>query len=280
MAKLYSIANWERFYEVSDSKKVAGPLQWVPVRTKTDGFGYLRITQEKNRAELLAAWYLMLGIAAKQNREDRGKLIRNGVPLTPDDMELLTRFPAQLFERALVFFSDPRQGWMRSDEIGDHPDQSGQNPGPSESSGPTGQDRTVHNRTGQELVRAAGAAPASDDSEWLTELQQNPAYKAINIPAERAKMLAWCQVNRKKPSRRRFLNWINRIEVPMQAAQYNPAPKAPAIAEPRGWKAFLDETYPGSVYSSGGTTEAKRWADLPVEYQAKISQEMRVNEAA
>jgi hypothetical protein len=62
--KLYKIKDWSKHYEVSDSKKVEGPLQWVAVRTKTDGFGYLRITQEKTRTDLLAAWYLMLSIAA------------------------------------------------------------------------------------------------------------------------------------------------------------------------------------------------------------------------
>ena len=64
--KLYRINKWAEFYEVSDSRKVDGPLSWVAVRTKTDGLGFLRITQEKSRTDLLAAWYLMLGIAAKQ----------------------------------------------------------------------------------------------------------------------------------------------------------------------------------------------------------------------
>src|SRR5574343_691036 len=107
---LYKIANWEKFYEVSDSKKVDGPLQWVAVRTKTDGLGFLRITLEPDRTDLLAAWYLLLGLAAKQPKGERGKLSRDGVPLTPDDMELLTRFPAKLFVKALAFFSDAKQG--------------------------------------------------------------------------------------------------------------------------------------------------------------------------
>ena len=31
------------------------------------------------------------------------------------------------------------------------------------------------------------------------------------------KMTAWCTVNRKQPSRRRFINWLNRAERPMAA---------------------------------------------------------------
>lgn len=143
--KLYRIAEWAKYYEVSDSKKVEGPLSWVPVRTKTDGFGYLRITQEPNRTELLAAWYLMLGIAAKQPKAERGKLSRNGRPLTTSDMELMTRFPAEMFAKALEFFSDPKQGWLISESIRIDSEETGWNQDSSESSGPTGQDRTGQN---------------------------------------------------------------------------------------------------------------------------------------
>lgn len=147
--RIYRIADWAKYYEVSDSKKVSGPLQWVPVRTKTDGFGYARITQQKDRSDLLAAWYLMLGIAAKQPKGERGILARNGIALTPEDMELMTRFPAAIFDKALKFYSDPKQGWLvytdTSDPIRIDPDEPGCPPEESESSGPTGQDRTGQN---------------------------------------------------------------------------------------------------------------------------------------
>lgn len=278
---LYRIKNWEKYYEISDTKKVQGPLQWVAVRTKTDGFGYLRLTQQKNRAELLAAWYLMLGIAAKQNREDRGRLARDGIPLTPDDMELLTRFPAQLFDNALVFFSDPKQGWLESETIGQHPIPSDGATKSSDLSGPTGQDRTGHteqDRTLAQSVRAAGAAPASD-SEWLVELSRNPAYTGINVSVEHGKMVAWCEAHRKQPTRRRFVNWLNRAERPMQVGQGRPAPR-PAVPEPHGWKAYLNRTYPDAVYAVGGKSEAHEWSQLPTDVQTKLAGEIRRNEEA
>jgi hypothetical protein len=153
--KLYRIADWAKYYEVSDSRKVDGPLNWVPVRTKTDGFGFLRITQERDRSDLLAAWYLMLGIAAKQPKGSRGALARNGMPLTPDDMELMTRFPAGVFAKALLFFSDAKQGWLTSEEFGVNPDASGQNPGLSGATPPIGQDRT-----GQDIILQPAAGPS------------------------------------------------------------------------------------------------------------------------
>ncbi len=56
------------------------------------------------------------------------------------------------------------------------------------------------------------------DFEWLETLKANPAYQHINVNAEMAKMRTWCDVNKKQPTRRRFVNWLNRIEKPLQAA--------------------------------------------------------------
>lgn len=56
----------------------------------------------------------------------------------------------------------------------------------------------------------------------------------------------------------------------------NPAPApAPPVPEPFQWKAFLNHTYPDSVYSAGGTSEAHRWEDIPREYQLKFAHEIR-----
>lgn len=58
----------------------------------------------------------------------------------------------------------------------------------------------------------------SCDAEWLEELKSNPAYEGIDVDREFAKMATWCQTNGKKPSRRRFVNWLNRTEKPMTNA--------------------------------------------------------------
>lgn len=54
------------------------------------------------------------------------------------------------------------------------------------------------------------STPTLPDDEWLASLGKNPAYRHINITIEFHKMREWCNVNRKVPSRRRFINWINR----------------------------------------------------------------------
>jgi hypothetical protein len=111
-APLYKIANWHALYESRESHRTAGPLKWIPVPTKTDGLGFGLLRQHRNKVKLLAAWYLLLGIAAKQDKESRGFIARDGVALTADDLELMTGFPVEIFSEAFAFFTQKKQGWL------------------------------------------------------------------------------------------------------------------------------------------------------------------------
>lgn len=53
------------------------------------------------------------------------------------------------------------------------------------------------------------------DEEWLTDLSKNEAYQGIDVRREFQKMSVWCHANRRVPSRKRFVNWLNRVEKPM-----------------------------------------------------------------
>lgn len=55
------------------------------------------------------------------------------------------------------------------------------------------------------------------DELWLNQLATNPAYTTTDVRREYAKMQAWCSVNRKMPTRRRLVAWLNRVEKPMDA---------------------------------------------------------------
>lgn len=55
------------------------------------------------------------------------------------------------------------------------------------------------------------------DEEWLDSLQARECYKEIGVRMLYAKMLAWCELKGKKPTRARLLNWLNREEKPMHA---------------------------------------------------------------
>jgi hypothetical protein len=64
---------------------------------------------------------------------------------------------------------------------------------------------------------------ATSDKDWLEELAKNPAYSSINILVELGKMQAWCAINGRQASRRRFINWLNRAEKPIASNGIAPA---------------------------------------------------------
>ncbi len=86
---------------------------------------------------------------------------------------------------------------------------------------------------------ANGSRPQSVE-DWLKELEADKTYQGIDVRREYGKMLAWCNVRRKQPTKRRFINWINGAEktLPAQHAarpdykrNYAPAPREPTEAE-------------------------------------------------
>lgn len=58
-----------------------------------------------------------------------------------------------------------------------------------------------------------GSTPSSET--WFAELTAQPAYASIDVRREFSKMEVWCQANKKQPTRRRFINWLNRIDQPI-----------------------------------------------------------------
>ena len=83
----------------------------------------------------------------------------------------------------------------------------------------------------------AGTSPISakppskvplNDEEWLRGLESDPTYAGINVRQELGKMNRWCAVNQKHPTQRRFINWLNRTDKPIQAAIVQPSKAASA----------------------------------------------------
>lgn len=54
-----------------------------------------------------------------------------------------------------------------------------------------------------------------DDEAWLVALEADETYKGISIRMEFGKMKAWCAASKKVPSRLRFINWLNRVDRPV-----------------------------------------------------------------
>ena len=203
-APLYKIANWHALYESRESHRTAGPMKWLPVVTKTDGFGFGLLRQQKNNTELLAAWYLLLGIAAKQDKHLRGYIARDGIALTADDLGLMTGFPVKIFEAAFAFFSQPKQGWLVVEACADLREnrascaESAQAARYSCEKAPTGQDRIGDKRIEQnssavfpeKLNTPAFAAAWSDLAAYRTERRLAP-WKPRTIAYQLEAMAGW-----------------------------------------------------------------------------------------
>ncbi len=59
--------------------------------------------------------------------------------------------------------------------------------------------------------------PKLSDSEWIASLKADAAYQGIDVDREFAKMARWCGERKAQPTRRRFVNWLNRIDPPLNA---------------------------------------------------------------
>ncbi len=57
------------------------------------------------------------------------------------------------------------------------------------------------------------------DEEWLQMVKSNPAYQGLDVDLVFAKLQAWCATKGRKPTRARFLNWLNREEKPLTGGQ-------------------------------------------------------------
>jgi hypothetical protein len=99
------------------------------------------------------------------------------------------------------------------------------------------------------------------DAEWLADLATSSAYRGIDVRREHAKALIWAAANKKTMSRRRFLNWINKCE-PTMGQQTPNASISTSLPEPNGWRAWMNDNAPDSVYARGGAREGEQWSAL------------------
>lgn len=72
-------------------------------------------------------------------------------------------------------------------------------------------------------VGANGSRPVTVcDDAWIAVLSKSESYQGIDVRRELGKMRVWCETNRRQPTRRRFVNWLNRCERPIQAKGSKP----------------------------------------------------------
>lgn len=259
--KLYRIVNWEDTYETGESRKLK-TLLWVPVPNKHDGLGFKRMAMQRNRCELFAAWMLFVQLASKGRPEQRGTLARDGLPLEVEDMALMTGFPRDVFERALIFFSEPKVGWLTTDapggtsalsasppaQAGDSPDKPAQSPDasgntPDVSVPPASTGRQACMKIGREEAQPAAPGPPvgkeESEDEWMSRLKRE--CPRIDIDKE----IADAEKHRRKSGKDLERGWFERVWLPKCSPPVKRERKsASETTAPDGWDRWLANTYP------------------------------------
>ena len=69
-----------------------------------------------------------------------------------------------------------------------------------------------------------GSAPASKP-DFMDALRSNPAYKGIDVDREHGKAEAWCLAHSKQLTKRRFVNWLNRADAPLNGHEQEDEPE-------------------------------------------------------
>lgn len=111
----------------------------------------------------------------------------------------------------------------------------------------------------------AKAAPkpkaTATDAEWLAELAASPAYAGINVAREFEKMKVWATTNKQPPTRRRFINWLNRAQ-PDRVLGAPTTAKPGLPAAPAGWWEAARLLYPDARFILEGTGSATDWEHI------------------
>lgn len=193
---LYVIRDWDKNFEIAQSRKVEGALTWVAVPCKHDGLGFRRIMALEDGPAIYCAWCLIVQVAAKCSV--RGRLCDERGPIGPEELAIKTGCGQAIFVRALQVLADQRIGWIVVDEW--------------ERNGihlPT-QDRTEQDRTEQNKTDTSDAPPNGgcdsrllDWIDWWNDLKREGLVAAgvSREPPSEAVKKGWSRVCRSKEVR-------------------------------------------------------------------------------
>lgn len=306
MATLYKIANWNTVYESHETRKLEC-LRYVYLPNKHDGLGFRRVSAQRNACELFAAWILLVEIASKGRKGQRGILSRDGVPLDPTECALMTGFPADAFKRAFSFFVQPQMGWLEAEEIetpnemlpgfiGNLPESPADlplSPGnlppspadlPQTSPGIEGIERKKEGKRGAASPILLPFESEEFRSAWTDWKRHRTEIRApLKETSEKQTLSALERIGEKRAIAMIrftiFKGWRGLREPSgedMKQFQATPGQtSSQPIREPQGWKSFLNHEYPESRFSAGQVDEVHEWSELDRTTQSWLVGEMR-----
>lgn len=236
MKPTYRIKDWDRHFENAKSRTIDN-CSYVGVPNKQHGLGFTRIMAEPDGAAIFGVWMLIVEAVSRQPKPRAGWLTADGSgegePWTINDLALQWRRPEKEISRALNFLSSSQIGWieqMKGEATGEakesevpreEPEVSAQYPPgihTKERTERTEQKEGKKEVGSREKPRSPGDGAKQNvkvsDEEWIGELQRSEAYNMFDVKMLHARMTYWCQAHRKQPTRRRFIAWLNREDIP------------------------------------------------------------------
>lgn len=217
----YRITNWSEIYENNRTRELKS-LTWVPFPNSHDGDGYTALMSEKNAEALLGAFVVIVQVASKC--DPRGTLLRApNLPHTAASIARMTRFSERTIQRCLDLCCSPDIAWISKTTVdtstngAEECDFLAANCGDVAGKCLEGKGREGKEGNGN-VGSNGGPLPTEDLShaEWLDSLTKEQAYEGLDVPREFGRMAQWCKTNHKQPTRRRFINWLNRCDRPLK----------------------------------------------------------------
>jgi len=162
----YRIVDWNIHFENNRTREMKS-MDWVPMKNRMDGYGYVELVDHPNGAAHFGAWVAIVEIASRC--PIRGTLMaltgKGETPHTPASLARISRIPAAIFEEAL-----PRLaaiGWIEHSEAvtqetapGPSPKNKGKSQVPAQRGTTTPQDPAEHDRgTPQETAPGLDSIP-------------------------------------------------------------------------------------------------------------------------
>lgn len=96
---IYEIVNWDKLYENNRSRQIDN-LNWISQPNKHDSLGFRMLMRKPNGLALYGAWCLIVQVASKC--QPRGILAKDGNPVTPEVLSILTGAPVDMFRECLA----------------------------------------------------------------------------------------------------------------------------------------------------------------------------------
>lgn len=117
--KAYRIDRWPDIYENNKSREVETLSYYLqPNKLVGEGIGYLLMLPDG--LEIYGVFGFLKSLASTTSPPKlRGWLYRNGSPLTPERIEMLTRIPKEKIVRALDVLASAPVNWMVHEEMPD-----------------------------------------------------------------------------------------------------------------------------------------------------------------